>query len=382
MRTIEAITMALLLLPATARAQGIGDEGPKWVNVTGNVGGDTWGYAGVCKIACVPGPDRDEVIAGISERGLWSSVDGDATWRKLGAEDKVPIAHRPHQVLFDPTQPKTFWVSGCYGAGLFKTTDGGRTFLPLGKLSHLDGVAVDFTDKDRRTLLTGHHEAARSIEKSADGGRTWQPIGKNLPDKTNHSTDPIVLDANTYIVNTAGWAKGMSWGIYRTEDGGATWAKVSDLGPSGVALTAGDGTIFWQLTWGGGLISSSDKGKTWRRIPSPVKSNLIEVPAGSKLGGPAGALLGWADATLYVSRDVGKTWSKLGGPTPIKPHSLAYSQKRDCLFIARSTQGKVGDAIFRGDLGADADQGFKEQPAALPAPAGRGLRRNPTRWRR
>lgn len=92
--------MMNLLLGLALLAQ---DE-PAWKNVTSNVGGETWGYAGVTLLAAVP--DRDEILAGVSEQGLWSSVDGGATWKKLGGPE---IKHRPHQILFDPKR-KCFYA--------------------------------------------------------------------------------------------------------------------------------------------------------------------------------------------------------------------------------------------------------------------------------
>src|SRR5262245_20484686 len=104
----------LAVAPAVPQA-----DPPAWVNVTNNIGGETWGYAGVTYMAAVP--NSDVVIAGVSERGLWSTTDKGVTWKKLGADDKEPIKHRPHQIVFDPKDSSTFWVSGCYGAGIFKT---------------------------------------------------------------------------------------------------------------------------------------------------------------------------------------------------------------------------------------------------------------------
>jgi photosystem II stability/assembly factor-like uncharacterized protein len=308
--------------------------------VTAGVGGETWGYAGVTLLAGVP--DRDEIIAGVSESGLWSSLDGGETWKKLGAHDREPIRNRPHQILFDPKNSRAFWISGCYGAGIFRTTDGGVSFRRLGKLDHVDGIAVDFSDPARKTLLTGLHEQTRSLHVSHDGGETWEKIGDRLPEESNFSSDPIILDSRTFLVNAAGWAKGKSWGIYRTSDGGKTWAKVSESGPGGRAVVTSGGSIFWQLMWGGGLLRSSDKGATWSKLGSPVKTNAIEIP-----GGRIAAI---AEQQLLVSKDEGSTWEKLGDPLPIKAGGLAYSAKRKSYYVWRSSDKKAPDAVFRWDL--------------------------------
>lgn len=324
--------MALLPQPSYARGQGSG-----WKNVTGGVGGETWGYAGVTLLAAVP--DRDEVIAGVSESGLWSTADGGETWKKLGAQDREPIKNRPHQIIFDPKNPRVFWISGCYGAGIFRTTDGGTSFRRLGKLDHVDGVAVDFTDPARRTLLAGLHEQERSLEMSTDGGDKWEKIGDRLPEDSNFSSDPIILDSRTFLCNAAGWKKGKSWGVYRSLDAGKSWAKVSDLGPGGRSLVTSGGTVLWQTMWGGGLARSLDHGATWAKLGGPVKSNVIEIP-GKRL-------VALADQQLYLSRNDGLAWERLGDPLPIKAAGVVYSSKRRAFFIWRSSDRKVADAVFR-----------------------------------
>jgi photosystem II stability/assembly factor-like uncharacterized protein len=160
----------------------------EWVNVTSDVGGEKWGYAGVCLVAAVP--ESAAVIAGASEAGLWRSDDQGKSWQKLGADDKEQIRNRPHQIVFDPANPQRFWMSGCYAASPFVTSDGGKTFQRLGNLTHMDGIGIDFTDPQRKTLVVGLHEQARSVHKSTDGGVTWQKIGDALPEDSNHSTDP------------------------------------------------------------------------------------------------------------------------------------------------------------------------------------------------
>ncbi len=290
-----------------------------WVDVTNNVGGSTWGAYGVHYMAAVP--DSSAVIAGVSERGLWASADNGATWAKLGGDE---IRNRPDRIVFDPKDSNTFWVSGCYGDSPFRTDDGGHTFHRLGKLQHSDGISVDFTDPARQTLLLGMHEQSQSTHLSTDGGETWTKIGDRLPADSNHSSDPIVLDAKTFLTNTAGWKPKSSLGIYRSEDGGKTWTRVSDFGPSGAALVASDSAIYWQRLWGGGLIKSADQGKTWRQVSNAIKTNPIELP-GQRLAGLGGDM-------IYVSSDGGTTWTKFGPKLPLKPNGLIYSAKGQAFY--------------------------------------------------
>src|SRR5665213_3947689 len=76
-----------------ARAQAT-KPAASWNNVTHNAGGDKWGYAGVTYMAAVPG--TDEIIAGVSEAGLWSTRDRGKIWTKLGGKDATQIQNRPY----------------------------------------------------------------------------------------------------------------------------------------------------------------------------------------------------------------------------------------------------------------------------------------------
>ncbi len=316
----------------------------RWTNVTHDLGGDKWGFGGVTAMAAVPGSEI--VIAGVSESGLWATADSGRTWTKLGAKDATPIANHPYQILFDPKNPRSFWESGSNGAGVFRTDDGGISFHRLGTIENVDGLGIDFTDDQRKTLVVGLHDQTRSLHRSTDGGQTWKKIGDKLPEKTNISNDVLVFDARTYIANAAGWkrdgAKLLEFGTFRTTDGGATFAKVSDAGPSGPALVASDGCIYWQTLWNHGLIKSTDEGKTWVALPGPVKMNPIELPGGK--------LVAAVDAQLEVSTDGAATWQRLGDPIPFQPNGLVFSAKTRSLFAWKSTDAKEEIAIVRWEV--------------------------------
>ena len=339
--TGEAQTPAPATSPTSAtRAAFTAPTSGEWANATGNLGGETWGYAGVVVLA--PVPDSAQVIAGVSERGLWSTGDGGRSWKQLGADDKEPIKNRPHRILFDPQNPVVFWVSGNYGAGIFKTTDAGKSFVRLGSLNHVDGVAVDFSDPERKTMLAGLHEQSHSLHLSKDGGKTWQKIGDRLPDNSNFTTDPIILDSKTFLINTAGWKQKAAWGIYRSGDGGETWKQVSKAGPNGTALVASDGTLYWQVLWGAGLTRSSDRGKTWSAPSKPVTSNAVELPD-KRLAGLAGD-------QIHLTSDRGATWTKFGPPAPFKPGGIIFNAKGMCFYAWHMSDKKDPKAVIRLDL--------------------------------
>lgn len=337
-----------LLVPASGAAAPLsvtaGEAG--WINVTGNVGGETWGYAGVCKLAAVPGSRR--VIAGVSEAGLWATDDGGGPWFRLNGKGTTKITHRTHSIVFDPGDPRVLWVTGSYGPGIFKSVDGGESFVQLGTLAHVDGIAIDFTDPRRATLVVGLHEQTLSLHRSSDGGVTWKKIGDTLPPDSNFPSDPILLSGKVLLTSTAGWARNKSWGIRRSEDGGQTWRTVSAAGPAGPALTASDGTIYWALLWKSGLLKSSDQGKTWKSLKTPTTTSPIELPGGS--------LAAAGGDQVYRSADAGATWRPLGPRLPYKVNGVIYSSGLHSVLAWRSSEKKVPDAIVRWKLPREAGE--------------------------
>lgn len=324
--TVPLAAAALLSLISLTHAQPADAPAGEWVNVTNNVGGEKWGAYGVTTMKAVP--NSNVVIAGVSEVGLWATSDGGTTWQKLGGNE---IRCRPGCIVFDPKNTSTFWVSGCYGDVPFRSDDAGKTFKRLGKLAHADGISIDFADPQRQTLLLGLHEQAQSVQLSRDGGNTWTKIGANLPANSNHSSDPIIIDSKTFVVNSAGYPKDKVFGIYRTEDAGQTWTLVSKDGPSGTPLVASNGTIYWQKIWGGGLLKSADQGKTWIPCGKGIGNNPIELP-GERLAGVSGS-------QIMVSDFAATKWTKVGPPIPFKPNGITYSEKGKAFYAWRLSEG-------------------------------------------
>lgn len=336
-RRLATALVAITLTALSARAQ--------WVDVTGNLSGMHSECGNLCLLSVVPG--RDQILAGVAKQGLWSTTNGGASWVPLGeGAGSDVIVNRPSRIVYDPRDLNVFWESGIYNSfGVCQTTDGGRTFRRLGSITHNDNVSVNFSDPRRQLLLAGGHEQARTVWKSIDGGSSWTNIGKTLPEGTKFSSNPLFIDSQTYLVNASGWGNGTG-GIYRTTDGGANWAHVSTLEPSGQPLEGSDGAIYWPLMYDRGLIASTNQGVSWFQTCGygTIKSSqLIELPnhALAALGG----------RRVKTSTDRGATWINATEPAPFDPAGLAYAPARRAFFVWQWDCGDkvITNAIARWD---------------------------------
>jgi photosystem II stability/assembly factor-like uncharacterized protein len=156
-------------------------------------------------------------------------------WRSIGPSVMVG---RITDIEGVPSDPKTFYVATATG-GLWKTTNAGTTFEPLfqdqGSIS-LGDVAVSPSDPQIVWVGTGEHHARNSVSwgdgvyKSTDGGKTWQNMGLRASFQIGriaiHPTDP-----NTVYVGALGrlWGPSEERGLFKTTDGGKTWQKAHYL---------------------------------------------------------------------------------------------------------------------------------------------------------
>jgi hypothetical protein len=315
----------------------------QWVNVTANLAG----MASECGNTpyITSHPYYDMLITSVAQHGLWASTDGGTSWKQLWPNaGNAQITNRGSSIVFDPEHPDTFWESGIYnGPGVYKTADNGATFAALGTAHHTDSVSVDLTDPQRMTLLAGGHEQKQTVYRSVDGGGTWTNVGMNLPAGTNFCTNTLVIDKNIHLVGCSGYAGGTD-GVFRTTDGGMTWAHTSAASAASLPLWASDGTMYWSLIYDHGIIKSTNQGNTWTQT---VQYGVLKT--GHPIELPDGRIVGWSGTSLMISTDKGVTFKALGTPMPFAPNNITYSPYRNAFFIEQFDCGNkvVANAISR-----------------------------------
>ncbi len=353
--TSSAVTATVV--PTTGRATtttvGTTKVSAQWQPATANLEGIKSECGNLSRLAARP--DKDQVVVGVAQFGLWESDDGATTWSQLGqGPGSAVITNRTSAIVFDPAHPDTFWESGIYnGGGIYRTDDNGATFKQLGTLYHADAMSVDLSDPQRRTMLAGRHETSQ-LFRSTDGGNTWVDISASLPQGVGFVSFPFIIDSKTFLLGTN---HGTSSGILRSTDGGNSWTMVHKGDVVGLPLlTKSDGALYWMTQPGGGVLKSTDGGVTWKQVArdgtlSELAPNIVELP-GNRL-----AAVG--NQVVVTSSDGGVTWQRLSPTTPFPPAGLAYAPYRHALYIwyfdcdrQQPVDPIKADNIMRLDLGS------------------------------
>jgi len=284
----------------------------------------------------------DSVLKGLS----WRNIGPNRGGRSLG--------------IAGSAARKLEYYFGAVGGGLWKTTDGGFTWKPVtdGKIksSSVGAVAVSGSNPDIVYIGTGETEFRGNIMqgdgvyKSTDGGKTWKNIGlKNTQSISRiriHPTNP-----NIVYVSALGHAFGPNEerGVFKTIDGGKTWKKVlykgDRAGAEDLLIDPNHPDIvyasIWQVyrtpykMWGGGgpsgLYKSADGGETW--IELTRKPGMPAGPVG-KIGmavSPVDSKRVWAiveakEGGLYRSDDGGMNWKMVNNERKIRQRAFYYSR--------------------------------------------------------
>ncbi len=268
--------------------------------------------------------------------GLWKTQNGGTTFEPLF--DDQPVSSIG-DVTLAPSDPSILYVgtgepnnrqSSSWGNGVYRSLDGGRTWTHLGLADthHVGRIVVHPRNPDVAYVAALGHlwgpNKERGLYKTTDGGRTWAQ--SKFVDEDTGFVDVAIDPLSPNTLYAASYQRrrqphgysggGPGSGLWKTVDGGGSWKKVTkglptegDVGRIGLAVYRGDPRIVYALVEHakeGGIYRSDDRGETWRKQsdtnPRPSYYSKVHVDPGNDqrvwvLGAP-----------LYYSEDGGRTF--------------------------------------------------------------------------
>jgi photosystem II stability/assembly factor-like uncharacterized protein len=185
---------------------------------------------------------RSNVIIG---RGVYKSTDAGGTWQFMGLKDSGQIGG----IKVHPFNTNTVWLAALgspFGPnderGIFKTTDGGKTWKNTLFVNNETGgrdIEVDHQNPDilyaamyrgfRKgwDIISGGPATEGGIYKSIDGGETWKKISAGLPSKLIGKIDIDIARSNPKVLYAMVEAPGNEGGLFRSNDAGESWTLVN-----------------------------------------------------------------------------------------------------------------------------------------------------------
>jgi photosystem II stability/assembly factor-like uncharacterized protein len=277
---------------ATSTIDAANFKGLKWRNIGPFRGGRANAISGVI------GNDNVYYV-GYTGGGIAKTDDAGITWKnisdgffKVGSIGEIAICESDPNVIYVGTgEHAVRGVMTSYGDGVYKSTDGGKTWKNIGleKTRHISEIAIHPNNPD--IVLVGAQGAVhgpssdRGVYKSIDGGASWK---KTLYVDENTGVSSLNMDmTNPRIIYAATWqhrrypwkveSGGPGSAIWKSTDGGDTWTKIieglpKEMGKLGVAVSRANPNKVFAIVEAekskAGLYRSDDGGKKWNHMTS------------------------------------------------------------------------------------------------------------------
>ena len=278
--------------------------------------------------------------------GVYRSNDGGDTWIYLGLDDTDQIA----RIVIDPRNPNMVYVAALghewgptENRGLFKTTDGGKTWQKILYKDPETGCSdVDIDPTNANVVYAGmwtylrrawHFDSGggeTAVYKSVDGGETWKKLTNGLPKGPMDRIGISVAASNPSVVYVVSETKDEGE-LWRSDDAGETWRVVNrdpniNFRPfyySDIHVDPRNPNRIFSLA--GGFYLSDDGGRTFDRIGGDIHGDHQAIwidPANPN------HILEGCDGGWQVSWDGAKTWDMLNNLSFSQFYHIAYDMER------------------------------------------------------
>ncbi|TFH34825.1 MAG: glycosyl hydrolase, partial [Bacteroidia bacterium] len=298
-------------------------------------------YSGRIADFAVNPENPSEYYVGTAAGGLWKTENKGTTFEPIF--DNQPV-YSIGALAIDHSNPFILWVGTgennsqrnlSYGDGVYKTTDGGKTFTNMGlsKSEHIGKIIID--PRNSNTVYVAAQGPAwgpggdRGLYKTTDGGKSWDRIlfiGEytGVTDIEIDPRNPDIIYAAAHQRERRVYSKidgGPESAFYKSEDAGKTWRKIrnglpgGDVGRIGLALSPADPDIIYAVIElpesKGGFYRSVNLGESWSKMSDMIPGSpqyYCEIYADPIDPDRVISM----DVRNMVTVDGGKTWNALG----------------------------------------------------------------------
>lgn len=283
--------------------------------------------------------NHSEYYVATASGGLWKTINNGTTWQALA--DTVQ-AYAMGVVVLDPTNPNVVWLGTGennhqralgYGCGVYKSTDGGQswTLKGLKDSRQIGGIVID--PKNPNVVYVAAEGSVwgpggdRGLYKTTDGGKTWNKV---LNISENTGVNNIVMDPRDSNVLYATSEQrrrhiftkiggGPESAVYKSADAGATWDKIqnglpaSDKGGMGIAISLVNPDVLYliiEAAEGSGFYRSTNRGASWEKMSDHSSQGQYynEIYCDPKDVDKVYSV----ETVTQFTEDGGKTWKQFG----------------------------------------------------------------------
>jgi len=284
--------------------------------------------------------NHSEYYVATASGGLWKTTNGGVTFKPVFDHYG---AYSMGVVRIDPNNTNVVWLGTGennhqraigYGNGIFKTTDGGKTWKNMGLKNsrQIGGIVID--PRNSNIVFVACEGSIwgpggdRGLYKTTDGGKTWRKV-LNISENTGVNNiiydprNPDIMYATSEQRRRHVWTHisgGPESAVFKSTDGGETWFKIMkglpkvDLGGMGIAVSPANPDVIYLIVEAaydqGGFFRSTDRGASWQKMSSYHSSGQYfnEIFCDPKNVNKVYS----TETVTKVTLDGGKTWKPLG----------------------------------------------------------------------